>query len=352
MAGLIVLLVPVAFAAIGLIVGFVKGFTKVQTWAGEYVVSALLTIMMGTLLSTSGFGPVVEGITVIVTAVVLLLGCMGLSRLFKRIIRRSMEKRDEQMRKYGFVGALNRLWGGIVLAIKGFTIALLIIAPLFIVLDLAQIEAIRPMLNEVFESGFWIFIKPVVFDFLVIGVINIAIRHGFSNGISSALWALIVLGLAVGAGFMSYNLVFNSGLFGSANEALAGTVASWFGEMQIPEGLPLTIAQWIITAGLFLLLLIVVFIVSFFVSRVLSFARLGSAFYVVDGIIGAIVLLAVFLALLLFVGYIVQPISDLEFMKPLNGYFELSTVAKFFYSENLLINMGVPVLIPLHDWLA
>lgn len=351
-AVLILVLVPALFALIGLVTGLVKGFTKVQTWAGEYVVSALLTIAVGAILKSAGLDPMISGIIVIVSAVAFMLICLGLSKLFQRIIRRSMEKRDDEMRKYGIVGVINRLWGGLVLAIKGFTIGLLIIVPVLVVLDLSQIESIRSSLGDLYASGLWATVKGSVFDFIIVGLMHIAIRHGFSNGISSSLWSLIVLGLAVGAGFMAYNLVFNSGLFDGANAALSNTVAGWFGEMKISEGLPLTIAKWIITAGLFVLLLIVVFLVSFFVSRVLSFARLGSAFYVADGLLGALVMFIISVAVVLFLGYIVNPVYDLPFMQPFTDYFGSSVVAKYFYTDNLLSAMGMPVLIPLRDWLA
>ncbi len=352
MAALLLVLVPALFAVIGLVIGFVKGFTKVQTWAVEYVVAALLTMAIGGILNSSGANPVAGGIVVIVFAVVFMLMCMGLSKLFQRIISRSLEKRDDEMRKYGIVGIINRVCGGLCLAIKGLTISLLIIVPVFIVLDLSQIEAVRSSLGGLYSSGLWASAKSSAFDFIIIGLMHIAIRHGFSNGISSSLWSFIVLGLAVGAGFMAYNLVFNSGLFDGANAALATTVGGWFGEMQIAEGLPLTIAKWIITAGLFVLLLIVVFLVSFFVSRVLSFARLGSAFYVADGVLGAIFMFLISVAVVLFLGYIVHPVYDLPFMQPFTDYFGSSVVAKYFYTDNLFSAMGMPALIPLRDWLA
>lgn len=357
MAGLFLWLIPTLFAVIGLIIGLVKGFTRVQTWAGEYVVSAMLTIAIGAILNASGASPTVGGIVIIVCAVVFMLGCMGLSKLFQRIIRRSMEKRDEEMRKYGGVGVINRLWGGLVLAIKGFTIAMLIIVPVYIVLDLAHVESLQNSMAGVYGGGFWRGIKGVAFDFIVIGVMNIAIRHGFSNGISSSFWSLIVFGLAIGAGFMSYHLVFNSGLFASANAALGEVVLGWFGGVNLPgemqlDGIAVSIAKWMITAGLFLLLLIVVMLISFFVSRVLSFARLGSAFYVADGISGAIVMFIIFVGILLLLGCLVQPIADLDFMQPFTSYFNVSTVAKYFYQQNLLSSMGVPALIPLRDWLS
>ncbi len=350
MAGLIVGLVPALFAVIGLIIGIIKGFVKVQTWAGEYAVSALLTIAVGAILNAAGAPPVAAGIIVIILAVVLMFVCMILSKVFKRIVRRKMERRDEEMRKYGAVGVVNRIWGGLVLAIKGFTVGMIIVVPVFMFLDLAHIGDMQAALG--LSGGYWGVVKKCALDFIVIGFLNIAIRHGFSNGISSSLWSLIVFGLAIGMAFMSYNLVFNTELFNGASTALSGTVSGWFGSMQIPEGIPLTVAKWIITAGMFLLLLIMVIFVSFFTSRVLSFARLGSAFYIADGILGALIMFIVTLGVLLLVGHILNPICDLEFMQPLSGYFESSTVAKYFYQQNLLSNMGLPAFIPLRDWLT
>ena len=340
------------FAVIGLIIGLIKGYIKVQTWAGEYLVSSLLTISLGAIFNAVGVDSMVSGIIVIIAAVLFLLGCMGLSKLIRNLISNSFAKRDEELRKYGAVGVINRIWGGIVLAIKGLIISLFIVVPILVALDLSQLSANMPAMASVYDSALWYMIKPITFDFIVLGFLNIAIRHGFSNGISSALWGIIVFGLIVGAGFMSFNLVFNSGLFAGASASFGEVVAGWFGGFQLPEGIPTAIAQWIIVAGIFLLLTIIILLVSFFVSRVLVFARLGPAFYIVDGILGAIVLFILVTAVMLFIGFLVQPIYDLEFMAPLTSYFDMSTVARYFYQDNFLSLCGMPTLIPLRDWLT
>ncbi len=353
MAVIFLVVIPALFAVIGLVVGLVKGFTEVQTWAGEYLVSALLTISVGVILKATGVGSTAAGIVVIIAAVLLLLLCIGLSGLFKRIIRHALERRDDEMRSYGAVGVINRIWGGVVLAIKGMMVAFIIIVPVFIVLDLAHITGLQSSLGGLLGSGLWLNLKAVAFDFIILGFINIAVRHGFSNGISSSLWSLLVFGFAVGAGFIAYNLVFNSGLFNDASSAFANTVGGWFGgKLSLSEDVILTIARWIITAGLFVLLLVVVFLISFFVSRVLTFARLGSAFYVADGILGALVMLIITAGIILFIGYIVQPIYDLDFMQPFTSYFARSVVARYFYQDNLLVSMGMRAIIPLREWLT
>lgn len=80
--------------------------------------------------------------------------------------------------------------------------------------------------------------------------------------------------------------------------------------------------------------------------------NLGKAFYVADGIIGAIVLYLIIIAAMLFIGAIIQPLQDFEFMKAFDNYFDTSTVAIYFYKSNLLIHMGLPEILPIAGWLS
>ena len=336
---------------LGFIIGLVKGFTRVHTWAVEYVVSAMLTIAVSQILDVAGVPVVVAGSVTIVVAALLLLGCMGLFKLIKSLIQKSIDRCDEQFRKYGAVGVLNRLFGALALAVKAFIICIIFLMPVLIVLESAQIKALEEVVSSVCESAFWYALKPVAFDLIVIGVINLAIRIGFSQGISSSLWSLIVIALVVGAGFLSYHLVFNTGTFSNATSALAETVQGW-SQLDVIKNISQSIAQWILTVGLTLLLLIVIFVASFFMSKAISFARLGTGFYVVDGVIGSFVALVISVAVMLFIGYVMSPLYGLDFMQRFDSFFEFSTVAKYFYNNNLLIEAGVPVLIPLNEWLT
>lgn len=336
---------------LGFIIGLVKGFTRVHTWAGEYVVSAMLTIAVSKILDSAGVPVVVAGSVTIVVAALLLLGCMGLFKLIKSLIQNSIDRCDEQFRKYGVVEVLNRVFGALALAIKAFTISMIFLVPVLIVLEAAQIKFLEDILANVCESAFWYALKPVAFDLMVIGIINLAIRHGFSQGISSSLWSLIVIALTVGAGFLAYHLVFNTGTFANATSALADKLQGWF-KMEVLKNFTQSIAQWIIAAAISLLLLIVIAVASFFMSRAINFARLGTGFYVVDGIIGAFVALVISVAVMLFIGYVMSPLYGLDFMQHFDTYFQFSTVARYFYNNNLLIEAGVPVLIPLNEWLT
>lgn len=331
---------------IGFIIGLIRGFLKVQTWAGEYVVSALLTIAVSKILNIAGVSVVVAGSVTIVVAALLLLGCMGLFKLIKSLIQKSIGRR-----KGGVVKVINRTFGAIALAIKAFIICMIALAPILIVLDFVQIKVFASTFVEIFESAFWYALKPVAFDLIVIGIIHLAIRRGFLHGISSSLWSLIVIAMIVGMGLISYHLVFRTETFANSAVALADIVQGWF-KVEALKRFSHAIAQWILTAGMFVLLLILVLVASVFMSKAINRARLGTGFYLVDGIIGSVVAVAIAVAVMLFIGYLLSPLYGFDFMQPFDAYFESSMVAKYFYSNNLLIESGIPALIPLNEWLG
>ena len=349
---IIILAVVLLFTVIGLIVGLVKGFKQVNTWGGEYILAALATIGIGAILKKAEVPVKIASIVMLSVALLTLLLFFLLSTLIKKSISRSFEKREDDMRKLGGVGVINRIFGGISLMFKGLVISSAILVSALVVLDLSHIAAVKDALQGVYQGKFWLWFKPFIFDFIIIGIIHLAVRHGYSSGISSALWKLIVFALAIGAAFMAYGLVFRTEIFVSASDALSGKVSGWMSQFPVSEGATLNIAKWIITAGIFGLLLIVVAVVSFFVSRVLTFARVGSTFYVVDGVIGVILSIIITLGVMLFIGSIIAPVSDLEFMAPFTEYFTTSKFATYFYNDNLLLAFGMKPLIPLRDWLS
>lgn len=337
------------FTVIGLIVGLVKGFKRVKSWGSDYLLSALSTIGIGAILKNCGIDTKIAGIVVLSCAIATLFLFMGLSALIRNLISRSFERREDDMRTFGWVGVINRIFGGFALAIKGFVIAAIVCVIVYVALDLTQIAPVKTALSSIYQGKIWISIKPYLFDLIILGIINLAVRHGYSSGISSALWSLIVLALLIGCGFAAYNMVFKSTLFDGAANSLSIKIGNRLPNIQ---NYSLTISKWIFTALIFIAFAIVTAIISFFASRVLTFARAGSAFYVADGILGSFVLTLIIVGVMMFVGFMIQPVYDLDFMKPLTDYFADSAVAKFFYTNNLLTGFGVPDLLPLRNWFA
>lgn len=347
-ANIINLCVLCVFTVAGLIAGLVKGFRRVKSWGSDYLLSALATIGTGAILKTCGVNAKVAGIVVIVCAIVYMFLFMGLSLLVRGLFSRSFERREDNMEKLGGVGVANRLFGGYALAVKGFVIAATICVLLYTVIDLSQISALKSALNSVYAGAVWKMLKPYIFDFIILGVINLSVRHGYASGVSSALWSLIVLALLVGCGFMAYNMVFKTGIFEGAAQSLAAKLGGKLGNANIS----LNVSKWLMTVIVFAVTALVVFVASFFVSRVITFARADSAYYLVDGIFGAIVLTLIFIAAMMFIGFLIQPVYDLGFMKPFTDYFTQSAVSKYFYTSNLLTEFGMKALLPLRDWFA
>lgn len=345
-ANIINLCVLCVFTVAGLITGLVKGFRRVKSWGSDFLLSALATIGTGAILKTCGVSAKIAGMVIIACAIAYMLLFMGLSRLVRGLFTRTFDRREDEMQKLGGAGVANRLFGGYALAVKGFVIAATFCVLFYTAVDLTHISALKSAFESVYSGAVWKAVKPYIFDFIILGVINLAVRHGYSSGISSAAWGLLVLGLFVGSGFAAYNIVFKTNVTDGAVQSLAvklgGTITS--------ADLAARIAKWLMVALIFAAMAVVVFVTSFFVSRIITFARVDSTYYLVDGIFGAIVLTLIFIAAMLFLGYIIQPIYDLDFMKPLTDYFGGGAFARYFYTKNILTEFGLRELLPIREW--
>lgn len=337
----------------GLIIGVVKGYSKVKSWAVEYLLATFIAVGIGGAVSkTFADDAGVGGVVVLAVAIGLLLAFASVFAL----LRKGFAKHRNKV-KGGFLNFLNRILGGITLAAKGFVICGLIWAGLLAVIDLAQLEAlgiellsnVLEPLKEIYASEIWIGAKPLIMDFMIVGVILASIKCGYSSGISSVLWALTVLGLLAGAGFIAWHLAFNVESFSGAVTAIQNAVANLAGEIELPTE---EIARWILTAGLFLCMLVVIILLAIFVPRFLSFARDSKIFFVIDGTAGALVATALSVGVLLFLGGVLQTINDLPFMEIFNTYFEGSQIASCFYMNNILSAFGAIPDLPLRDWLV
>lgn len=331
------------FAVAGLVTGLVKGYVKVQTWGLDYAITMAITVIVGAILTKTGAQPLIGGIVMLAVPVAVLALCFLGANIIKKILIRAFDKRDEDLKSYGGLGIFNRIFGGVTLLIKGALIALVIVVIPLAIADLTQIGAVTSLFGNFFAGGLWGFIKSRLFDFIVVAFIQLAMRHGYATGVSSALWSLLVLGLVVGAGFLAWNLAFRQEAFNGIAATLAETISGKAGGSLNPT-LAENIARGIITAGLFLIMAIVIGLTSFLVSRVITFARMGSAFYCADGILGAIIMVIIILAVLLVLGNILTSFHDMQFMQYFNTYFDKCSVARAVYGSNLLNCFGVNII--------
>lgn len=400
---LIIVISVIALAlVIGLIVGLVKGFTETKTWATEYLFTVVLSVLIYALADTSGMPAWGAAALKLGTAVAFILVFALLSSrgkaLFKRCIaenrKRSyyktygereenvmqildaIESGDEKAykkltnRKFkessGAAGVANRICGGLTLIVKVLVIFAMIALVALVLLDFTQLEFVDKVFGEIYAGDFWQFISKFAMDAFVIGLMFIAIRSGFRSGIAGALWVLAVIALIGGAGYLSYWLCFNVPAFQNTaagmTEGALGNITSSIADFANGINLEITateVAQVILAAGIFLVLFIIIIIAGIIVAGIISRAREGKAFGVVDGVLGAVVALGIVVAVMLFAGSVLFSISDVDFMEGFNSYMwyvsskgvsKDAVIASVFYQNNPLNSLEFMQNLPVRGW--
>lgn len=368
--GIVIVIILIVAMVIGCVVGLVKGFTRVKSWGVEFLLASALSIGIGGIFSSSavdgGNDAVTGGIVTIVAAVACVVVFTYLFKLlrliFSKLIKNKLEKAKAEGGEYnssedddyvkpkkasaGFIGFLNRIFGGITVALQAFVVVGFVAALLLTALDLSQFAFVLNDMADLFDSATYLNFKAVFMDFFIVGVIMAAVKCGYNSGISGALWSVVVLGLVGFALLASYHLAFNIESFKPAVEKIASLIAVDGADSKILE----TVAQGIIMAGLFVIMLVAVILIAIFVPKIFNGLRDNKVFFAIDGVFGSIAATVLVVGILLGVGAVLQPISDLEFMAKLTSYFEESKIATYFYDNDLLSMFGV--VVPIRDWLV
>ncbi|MCD8373219.1 MAG: hypothetical protein LUD27_07975 [Clostridia bacterium] len=349
-----------AIAAVSLIIGLVKGYTKTKTWATEYFFAAFLTVLIYTIIDIENDS--VYGALVLITAIALLLLFAYTSDRIKSFLKEkvadarkrnyyetygdreehfleiidAIELNDKKTyekltnrkmkEKSGGVGLADRILGGLNLAFKACVIVVSAMVITLLVLQFTQLSFVESgTLYSIYTSEIWEFISPFIFDFLLVGVLQIAIRAGYRNGIIRALWTLVIIALIIGAGYVSYYLAFNVDgfIFLAEDMSADGTAIGNLGESisSVTSAITgKTIAQIIILAALFIISLIVILVFGSIMAGVLCRAREDKIVGTVDGVFGALIYTSIVLLVLLVVGGALYSFNDCEFMDLFNSY--------------------------------
>ncbi len=391
--GIVIICAILLFALVGGGIGAFKGFTRVKSWGVEFILTGLLAIPITSLITSKmKGGAVIAGGFVSIAVTVIFIGLfMFLFWLFRKLLARKIEKRKQMsyysnyieneqntvkilgalaaddIKEYkkltkhkpkqsgGVWSILNRVFGGVVLAVKGIVIAGILAAVFLVILDCTRLAqeggGLYPLLGKMYASGSWKFFKKCLFDFLVIGVIMACIKIGYASGVSHAVWSATVVGMVLGAVGLAAHLAFNVEEFKAVAENLSETLAEKVGLLQqLGANGPKIVAQCIIAAGMFAIILVPIILIAVFVPKFIDIARGGKIFKAVDGVFGAIALTLTVLGVLFIYGAIVNSMSDLEFMNVFNAYFAKSGIATYIFDRNILNAMGI-LKLPISDYL-
>lgn len=386
--GIIIIICLAFFGVLGCIIGLVKGFTNVRSWANEYILTAVVVIAISGLLRKNVAGDsdtlVAAAVTICVAALLLVLFAL-FSELVRTFLSRKIERRrqrslyeqhddiadreqeildavydgdnkkykklvDEKIKvKSGGWRVADRILGGLTLAVKGVTIVGIISALFIAFFDMTRLTVVAANLSEVFASSAWAYCKDRFADFAVIGVMLVCIKCGYRGGLFKTMWPLVVIALVCGSALLAYMLAFKSTAFESLIVNLSAKIGEKMGETtQVSEVIgwytPENFARIILLGGIFVILLIFVVLIAIFVPKMVAGARTGASFRVIDGVLGAIISTAIVLGIFLLLGGMLQTVSSAEFMGGFNAFFGNSKVAVYFYGENVLNVIGfIPV---------
>lgn len=390
--GIYIIIAACVLAAIGIIVGFILGYIRLSCWGGTVAGTA------GICLVVDRTGIVPQGRWHGIIMLAIALGVLLLLTLLCSLVRRYISRRVEKSKKLSFYrqhdeieandesilialdkkdkksyrkhssrrfrmkrgawGAVDRVFGAITLTLNIFVAVAIIAALGLIVIDAAQIGAAKEFLADIYSNAFWQGEgSALAIDMLVIALMCMCVRAGYNGGILSALSTLIIIGLIGGAGYLAYHLVFNVEAFnGAAQGIYDNLLANALANVQETlDGIHLTsevIGKIIMTAVLFIVLLIPAIIISVFVPRAFDKLRSFETVSAIDGAFGAVVLTAVVFGVLLFLGAVLWQISDLDGFKIFNSYMENSYVARGLYNDNGLASLSFLTNLPLREWVG
>ena len=364
-AALIILTIVAAVA--GAVVGLFKGFTKSSFFGAAALVTLLIVRVAGTAAKK---GSQSYGLAVILTAVIALLAVSAVLLALKKLLQRAVEARRKlshyknaddreeneayilaavdsgdrrQYRKHlrkgkkirdraGVWGVIDAVLGACSCALNALIATGTVICCFLLFVDLSNIGALYNLFSASLTSGAWQSTgASLALDLPLICTLSLTIRTGYKSGISSVLCLVVVLGMLVGFGYAAWSVASSSMCAGTVDALVNGALSKLSGVLGDKTEI---VAKAIIAGIIFLLSLIVVILVGIFLPRLTDKFRENKVFSAVDGVIGAIVLCAVIVAILTAIGGVAYTLNDLAFMDKFNGYADASTLGDGMYAFN------------------
>lgn len=363
-------------AAIGAVIGIFKKATGLSFWGVTVVLSVLVSWLVAKFVPQDStlYSWLILGITV--AAAVLLIGIFGgLKKFLEKRVKNTKEyshyknkdkldeneayimgavddKNKKQYRKLrrnrrkikdssGGWGAVNRVLGLIVGGMDWLVAVGSIICALLLFVEFCGISVVQDnaIAKELLASDGWVKVgAKFAIDILVVGTLVITLKSGFKRGIFRLVTPIVVLAMIVGFGYVSWAIASSSlceGMVTGMQNGLLAQVTS------MNEWLSGVIAKLIIAAIIFLLSFIIIIITGKTLPKLLDKYRDNDAFYVIDGVLGAIISVGVLLVAYLALGGVAYTLNDLAFISKFNSYEAQSTFANVFYQFN-----------PLQSWFA
>ncbi|MDE6849728.1 MAG: hypothetical protein K2J54_00185, partial [Clostridia bacterium] len=249
-------------------------------------------------------------------------------REYKKLLRKSKKIKDSA----GGWGVLDRIFGavsGCVNVICGLGTVILF---LLLFVDLSGISVLQNAFSGPLSSASWDGLgTDLALDLPLVCALSLSIRIGYKGGLSSAISTLVVLGLVVGFAAASWSIASSDACKGAVDSLKNGMLS---GLANTLGGAADTLAKAVIAVIIFALSLIVIILAAIFLPKVMEKFRESKIFSAVDGVLGAVVMCAVVVMLLLVFGGTAYTLHDLAFMTKFNAYAANAHLGDGIYSCN------------------
>ncbi len=354
-------------AAIGALVGFFRKFSKTSFWGITMLIALLFERMIGTSVKKESGS---YGLAVLLTAIIVLLVLSAVLLAVQQLLARAVaarkklseyknyddraesdalilnavdnnDKREyrKQLRKKkkikdsaGIWGVLDRIFGALNGGINGLAGVSSVIVFVLLFADLSGISAVENAFSSCLSSSSWEGLgTDIALDLLIVCALSLSIRIGYKGGISSAISAVVVIGLVVGFGFGAWSIASSEACAGAVEALKNGMLSKLAGTL---GGAADTLAKAVLALIIFALSLIVIILVAIFLPKLVDKFRENKIFNAVDGVLGAVFMCAVVTMLLLVFGGIAYTLNDLPFMAQFNEYAKHACIGDGIYAYN------------------
>lgn len=382
---LILALVTCAAAVIGAIVGIVKKATNLSFWGATTVLAVLVAQLVAKFVSKdSGTTYSILVLAITILAALLISAIFGGVKSFlnKRIqkaceysmyknkdaveeneayIMEAVDSKDKKQYKKlvkkgkkiknssGAWGVVNRLLGMASGVVDWVVATGCIISIVYLFIELCGMSNVQGMdaVQAMLTAPGWVNVgQKFSLDVMLVGGLIITVNSGFKRGIFHLITPIVVIALLVGFGFAAWSIACSTMCEGVVLGIKQGLLAQL---AESGEGLADILAKVIIAAIIFLLSLIIVIIIGKLLPKLLDKFRDNDAFYVIDGILGAVLSLAIYLVALMAVGGIAYTLYDLPFMQRFTELEAQTTFANCLYQYNPMASLFANL--PLRGWL-
>lgn len=207
----------------------------------------------------------------------------------------------------GSIGGVDRFFGAIVSVVNVLVVLLALAGVALVALNLTPLRggALKPVYENQIVSKVFPFFSSYILDFLLIGIVMLYVRRGFNVGLVAGLRMLVVSLGRIAAIGLAFWLPFSPYVAEGKPLSVVGKGSNYFKSLfakYIPEQICGALGSVAMGLVLMVVFLLIVWIVSWLLDRMIDTSKMGGAFRFLDGVLASVVYVAIGVVVCLMIG--------------------------------------------------